>query len=43
MEGRALIWFEELKATGAIKSWGDFLQSIRIRFSKGSYDDPRRS
>jgi hypothetical protein len=40
MEGRALIWFEELKASGALKSWGDFLQSLRIRFGKGSYDDP---
>jgi len=40
MEGRALIWFEELKASGALKSWGDFLQSLRIRFEKGSYDDP---
>jgi hypothetical protein len=40
MEGRALIWFEELKASGALKSWGDFLQSLRIRFGKGSYDNP---
>jgi hypothetical protein len=40
MEGKALIWFQELRSTNKLNSWIEFLKAIRIRFGKGSYDDP---
>jgi hypothetical protein len=40
MEGKTLIWFQELKASGGLSTWGEFLRSLKIRFGKGSYDDP---
>jgi hypothetical protein len=39
MEGKALIWFQELPSTNKLDSWIEFLKAIRIRFGKGSYDD----
>jgi hypothetical protein len=40
MEGKALIWFQELHSSNNLRSWADFLKAIRVRFGKGSYDDP---
>jgi len=40
MEGKALIWFQELRSTNNLNSWIEFTKAIRIRFGKGSYDDP---
>lgn len=40
MEGKALIWFQELKSTGGLTSWDGFLRALSIRFGKGPYDDP---
>jgi len=40
MEGKALIWFQELKSTRGLSSWGGFLRALTIRFGTGSYDDP---
>jgi hypothetical protein len=40
MEGKALIWFQELKASRGLSTWDEFLRSLKIRFGKGSYDDP---
>jgi hypothetical protein len=38
--GKALSWFQELKASGSLSSWDEFLRAMRIRFGKGSYVDP---
>jgi hypothetical protein len=40
MDGRALVWFRELRASNSIQSWQDFVRSLQIRFGQGSYDDP---
>ncbi len=40
MEGKALIWFQELRSTNNLNSWIEFTKAIRVRFGKGSYDDP---
>jgi hypothetical protein len=40
MDGKALVWFQELKASNAISSWTDFTRAIQIRFGRGPYDDP---
>jgi hypothetical protein len=39
-EGKALIWFQELCSTNSLNSWIEFTKAIRVRFGKGSYDDP---
>jgi hypothetical protein len=40
MDGRALIWFRELRSSNSIHGWGDFVRALQIRFGRGSYDDP---
>jgi hypothetical protein len=40
MDGRALVWFQELGASNSIRSLKDFVRSLQIRFGQGSYDDP---
>jgi hypothetical protein len=40
MEGRAMVWFQELKASGSIGTWEEFARAIQIRFGRGAYDDP---
>jgi len=40
MEGRAMVWFQELKARGSIGTWEEFARAIQIRFGRGAYDDP---
>jgi hypothetical protein len=40
MEGKALVWFQELKANKCLSTWEEFVRSMNIRFGKGSYDDP---
>jgi hypothetical protein len=40
MEGKALSWFQELKSSGSLSSWDEFLRAMKIRFGKGSYDNP---
>jgi hypothetical protein len=40
MEGKASTWFQELKSSGSLSSWEEFFRAIKIRFGKGSYDDP---
>jgi hypothetical protein len=40
MEGKALSWFQELKSSGSLSSWDEFLRAMKIRFGNGSYDDP---
>jgi len=40
MEGKALIWFQELRSSNNLISWNEILKAIRVRFGKGSYDEP---
>jgi hypothetical protein len=40
MDGKALVWLQELKASYEVSSWTDFVQAIQIRFGRGPYDDP---
>jgi hypothetical protein len=40
MEGKALVWFQELRATKCVSNWEEFVRAVQIRFGKGSYDDP---
>jgi len=32
MEGRALVWFQELKASKYVGDWEEFVRAIQIRF-----------
>jgi len=43
MEGRAMVWFQELKASNNMGSWEEFVQALQIRFGKGAYEDPMES
>jgi len=40
MDGKALVWFQELKASNTVSSWLDFIEAIQIRFGQGSDNDP---
>jgi hypothetical protein len=40
MEGRAMVWFQELKASKTVSNWEEFVRAIQIRFCRGAYDDP---
>jgi hypothetical protein len=40
MEGKALVWFQEMNANRCFPTWDDFIKAMQIRFGQGSYDDP---
>jgi hypothetical protein len=40
MDGRALIWFRELRSSHPVLSSDAFVRALQIRFGRGSYDDP---
>lgn len=40
MDGKALVWFQELKASNEVTSWIEFVRAIQIWFGRGPYDDP---
>lgn len=40
MDGKALVWFQELKASNTISSWPEFVEVIQTRFGRGSSYDP---
>lgn len=40
MEGKALVWFQDLEASGTITSWDGFVQALQTRFGPTSYEDP---
>jgi len=40
MDGRALFWFRELRASNSLTTWEEFIRSMKIRFGRSSYDDP---
>lgn len=39
-EGRALVWFQELRSSNGLTTWNEFLKALQTRFGTGSYDDP---
>jgi hypothetical protein len=43
MEGKALVWFQELRNSNSLTTWIDFLKSIQTRFGMSLYDDPMES
>lgn len=40
MEGKALVWFQDLEAYGTITSWDGFVQALQTWFGPTSYEDP---
>lgn len=40
MEGKALVWFQELRTSNNLTTWSEFIKALQIRFGRGSYDDP---
>jgi hypothetical protein len=40
MEGKAFIWFQELKNSHGFTNWPEFTKALQVRFGRGSYDDP---
>ncbi|XP_040870975.1 uncharacterized protein [Glycine max] len=40
MEGRALAWYQWMKANNHFTSWSSFIQALRARFAPTPYDDP---
>lgn len=39
MDGRALVWFRELRASNLVTTWPEFIRSMKVHFGSGSYDD----
>ncbi len=39
MDGEALVWFQELKASKSVATWADFVSAFQNRFGWGSYND----
>lgn len=40
MEGKALIWFQDLEASDSITSWEGFIQALQTQFGPIAYEDP---
>lgn len=40
MEGKVLVWFQELRNSNALTTWLEFLSNLQTQFGRGSYDDP---
>lgn len=40
MEGRALIWFQDLEESGFLTDWDTFVKALLMRFGANFYDDP---
>lgn len=40
MEGKALVWFQDIKAVGGISSWEGFISALQTRFGLSPYEDP---
>jgi hypothetical protein len=43
MEGKALVWFQELRNGNNLTTWNEFLKAIQTRFGRSIYDDPMES
>lgn len=40
MEGKVLVWFQDLEQSGRISTWDAFVNALIIRFGPTTYDDP---
>lgn len=40
MEGKALVWFQDIEVAGGFNSWEGFVHELQIRFGASPYDDP---
>ncbi|KAA8544084.1 hypothetical protein F0562_021739 [Nyssa sinensis] len=40
MEGKALVWFQDIEAAGGISSWEGFVRVLQTRFGSSPYEDP---
>ncbi|KAG2666849.1 hypothetical protein I3843_15G081700 [Carya illinoinensis] len=40
VEGKALVWFQDLDESGVLSTWEAFVQALLLRFGPSSYDDP---
>jgi hypothetical protein len=40
MEGQAMVWFQELKASQTISTWEEFVRAVQIWFGPSPYNDP---
>ena len=40
MEGKALVWFQDIEAAGGLSSWDGFIRALLTRFGASPYDDP---
>ena len=40
MEGKALVWFQDIEAAGGLNSWDGFVRALQTRFGGSPYDDP---
>ncbi|XP_042972766.1 uncharacterized protein LOC122304569 [Carya illinoinensis] len=40
MEGKALVWFQDLEESGKLNTWEAFVKALLMRFGPTTYDDP---
>jgi len=40
MEGKALVWFQDIEAAGGISSYEGFVRALQTRFGSSLYEDP---
>ncbi|KAJ0093889.1 hypothetical protein Patl1_27117 [Pistacia atlantica] len=40
MEGKALVWFQDIEAAGGISSWEGFVCALQTKFGSSPYEDP---
>jgi hypothetical protein len=40
LEGKALVWYQELHSSNVLTTWPEFLNLLQTRFGAGSYDNP---
>ncbi|RVX03831.1 Transposon Tf2-8 polyprotein [Vitis vinifera] len=40
MEGKALVWFQDIEAAGGISSWEGFVRALQTRFGSSPYENP---
>jgi hypothetical protein len=43
MEGKALVWFQDMRNCNNLTTWNEFTKALQIRFGRSSYDDPMKS
>lgn len=40
IEGKALVWFQDLDESRGLTSWEEFVEALLVRFGPSSYNDP---